>query len=143
MSLIFTSTSDFAACHRLAQKGNAGVIIRFRDLAQRNLWLSNPKNVRTLKDPISISPNIPPVLRPLKTELVHKRKALPATTKKGARVKYLNKWPYVELTVPDYPTIRHSSTKESIVESVIGFKPYFLPTLLINKLCPTGLFNEI
>ena len=123
------STSDFAACHRLAQKDNAGVIIRFRDLVQRNLWLSNAKNLRTLKDPVSISPDLPPVLRPLKTELLHKRKAQPATTKKGARIKYLKQWPYVELTVPDSPTIRPSTSKESIVESVLGFKPYFLPAL--------------
>ena len=127
------STSDFAACHRLAQKDNAGVIIRFRDLAQRNLWPSNAKNLRTMKDPVSISPDAPPVLRPLKSELLQKRKALPATTKKGARVKYLKQWPYVELTVPDSPTIRPNTSKESIVESVIGFKPYFLPTLWMIK----------
>ena len=70
------STSDFAACHHLAQK-DAGVIIRFCDLAQRNLWLSNAKNLRTMKDPVSISPDLPPVLRPLKSELLQKKEGSP------------------------------------------------------------------
>ena len=38
------SDSDLAACHRLSKKADSGVIVRFKDLKQRNAWLSGAKN---------------------------------------------------------------------------------------------------
>ena len=35
--------TPFSACHRLSQKANAGIIVRFVDLAQRDSWLSGTK----------------------------------------------------------------------------------------------------
>ena len=32
------SVFDFSSCHSLANKENAGIMIRFKDLQQRNNW---------------------------------------------------------------------------------------------------------
>ena len=53
-----------SACHRLSQEPDAVILICFTDLSQRNLWQQNAKNLKG-KD-ISISPDLPPVLRKLK-----------------------------------------------------------------------------
>ena len=37
--------TQFAACHRLSQTANAGIIIKFVDLTIRNVWLANAKNL--------------------------------------------------------------------------------------------------
>ena len=60
------SGSDLAACHRLSGNAGSGVILRFRDLSQRNGWLSGAKGLKHHTDRISVSPDLPPVLRPLK-----------------------------------------------------------------------------
>ena len=117
------SVYDFAACHRLAKKENAGIIIGFKDLQQRNIWLQNRKHLKTHEDKISIAPDLPPVLRPLKKELLQKRKNLPPSQKKGANIRNLRQWPYVEMKIANGPTIRPSATAEDIVESVLGFHP--------------------
>ena len=67
------AVTDFSACDRLSTKANAGIILWFRDLQQRNQWLENAKNLKNHQDRIGISPDLPPVLRPLKTELFKKR----------------------------------------------------------------------
>ena len=36
----------FAACHRLSTKCNAGIIVHFMDLVQRDQWLSGTKNLK-------------------------------------------------------------------------------------------------
>ena len=46
-----------SACHRPSQEPDAGILIRFRKLSQRNLWQQNAKNLKG-KD-ISISPDLP------------------------------------------------------------------------------------
>ena len=117
------SVYDFAACHRLAPKDDAGVIVRFKDLQQRNTWLQNAKLLRSLKDNISISPDLPPILRPLKKELLHKRKNLTPNEKKGSIVRNLKQWPYVELKLINGPVIRPTAKPEDIVHSVLGFHP--------------------
>ena len=45
----------FAACHRLSQKPNAGIILRFVDLAQRDSWISGTKHLKNYNS----SPNGP------------------------------------------------------------------------------------
>ena len=68
---ITDATGDnFSACHRLNRKKDAGIIIRFKDLSRRNRRLDEAKNLRTHPDKISISPDLPPVIRPLKSELL-------------------------------------------------------------------------
>ena len=115
--------TDFSACHRLSQKQDACIIVRLKDLNQRNLWLEGAKNLKSHTDKISISPNMPPVLRCLKTELLQKRKNLPIEQKRRSYVKHLRQWPYVELHVPNSPTIRPETKVETIVQSVLSFCP--------------------
>ena len=65
-----------AACHRLSRKENAGIIIRFLDLSQRDRWLSGSKHLKGYTRKISISQDLPPVLRPLKDSLMLTRSKL-------------------------------------------------------------------
>ena len=60
--------NDLAACHRLARKEDVGIILRFRDLSRRNECLFGAKNLKGHSDAISISisPDVPPVLRAVK-----------------------------------------------------------------------------
>ena len=115
--------ADFAACHRLSRKKDAGIILRFRDLSQRNKWLLGARKLKNLQDNISICPDLPPVLRPLKTELLQKRKSLPQEKKKNSHIKYLRQWPYVELTIPNSPKVRPSHQVSDIVSNVLGINP--------------------
>ena len=109
----------FAACHRLGSKSDSGIIVKFVDLADRNQWLTNAKNLKTSQKNISISPDLHPCLRQLKKEILQIRNKLSVTDKKGSQVKYCPRWPYVYLKLPDqqikYPTI----TKEKVVADYI------------------------
>ena len=67
-----TSEKDFGAWHRLNKRKDAGIIIRLQDLSRRNEWLDGAMNLRTHTEKISISPDLPPVQRHLKTELLQK-----------------------------------------------------------------------
>ena len=116
------AVTDFSACHRLSTKANAGIILRFRDLQQRNQWLDNAKNLKNHQDKISISPDLPPVLRPLKSELLQKRKDLPPAQKQRSSIRHLRQWPYVQLSLGYGQTIVPSITKQSITESILGSK---------------------
>ena len=109
------NTTVFAACHRLSTKRNAGIIARFMDLAQCDQWLSGTKNLNNYNKKISISPDLPPVLRPAKDELLQERSKLPLQTKIKSRIKFLPHWPFVQLKVEGqaakelivYPKGRH------------------------------------
>ena len=68
----------FTACHRLSQREDAGVLC-FQDLCNRNEWLLNAKNLKNSATNVnvSISPDIHPCLRKLRSNIMEKRKALP------------------------------------------------------------------
>ena len=125
LGIVDASEKDFSACHRLNKRKDAGIIIRLQDLSRRNEWLDGAKKLRTHTEKISISPDLPPVLRPLKTELLQKRKDMSPEQKKKSYIKYLRQWPYVELTTAKGPSIRPSAPVETIVTSVLGFNPMF------------------
>ena len=114
--------SDYAACHRLSQAADSGIIMRFIDLSRRNAWLDNAKNLKRHADcnNISISPDLPNDLRPLKSELLNHRKALPREQKKNASIRYLKQWPYVELRIKNHPTIRPKESVAHVCERVLG-----------------------
>ena len=118
------SGSYLAACHRLSGNAGSGVILRFRDLSQRNDWLSGAKGLKHRTDRISVSPDLPPVLRPLKTELLNKRKALPPEQKSKSSLRYRKQWPYIELVCGQNDPIRSTVTKEAIAKEVLGIDPY-------------------
>ena len=83
------ATTDFAACHRLSKQAGSGIIIRFCDLSTRNSWLGNAKQLRDHPDAISISPDLPPVLRPMKKELLAKQKDMPQSQRSKYNLRYL------------------------------------------------------
>ena len=70
----------FSVCHRLSPKPNAGIIIRFVDLAQRDQWLTGTKHLKNHPKKVSICPDPPPVPRPLKDELMQRRDPTPCST---------------------------------------------------------------
>ena len=121
--------SIFSACHRLSQKENAGIIIRFVDLTYRDKWLAGAKNIQTyiseLRPPnpdkkISMAIDLPPNLRPLKDNLMKKRKELPLEKRRRSKLRYLANWPFVELRVEGESPIRPSETLADIAKSTLG-----------------------
>lgn len=116
----------FSACHRLSGSDNAGVIVRFCDLAQRDRWLAGAKNLKHVVKKTSISPDLPPVLRPLKNDLMLKRSTLPAEQKSKSRVRYLPHWPYVELRIENRQPQRPETEFFTIANKILGVNPLLL-----------------
>ena len=98
--------------------------MRFKDLQQRNEWLINAKSLKSHTD-ISIFADLPPVLRPLKKELLQKRRYLPVDQKRGLVVRNLKPWPYVELKVINGPVIKPNASATDTVKSVLGFNAHW------------------
>ena len=117
------SVWDFAACHRLSQKADAGIIVQFNDLSKRNMWLANAKNLRGRANHNSISPDVPPVLRPMKKDLLQKRKDLPPEDKRRSYIRYHRQWPYMDLAVGNNRFVKSDVRKDTIIQSVLGVNP--------------------
>ena len=113
----------FAACHRLSQKPNAGIILRFVDLAQRDSWISGTKHLKNYSGKVSISPDLPPVIRPLKDELMEARAKLPTDIKQKSRLKFLPQWPFVELRIQGQSPKRPSSSLGSVTSKMLSIEP--------------------
>lgn len=112
--------ADLAACHRLSQSQDAGVILRFVDLSKRNKWLAGARHLRGHPDRINICPDLPPLLRPLKTQLLDARKAMPPAQKSKTSLRYLAQWPYVEMaTSGGGPRVQHTTPLKQIVRSAL------------------------
>ena len=117
---------DFSTCHRLRQGPNCGIIIRFRDLRDRNMWLDNAKCLKDTQMKMSISPDLSHKLRQLKTELLNIRKGLPTEQNTRSTVRYLAQWPYIELSVAGRADkIRPTIPRETIVKQVLETDPLF------------------
>lgn len=69
---------------------------------------------------VSISPDLPPVLRPLKSELLQKRRQLPAAQKARSSVRYLRAWPYVQLRVEGRPPVDPDTSFNGVLGKVLG-----------------------
>ena len=119
------NATRIAACHRLSSKENAGIIIRFCDLSQRDRWLSGTKHLKGKSRKVSLSPDLPPPLRPLKDELMLKRRDLEPAVKSKSRVRYLRSWPFVDLKIENRDTVRPSTELRQIVKNVLGVDPIF------------------
>ena len=72
----------------LSQQPDAAIIIRFRDLMQRNRWLTGARRLKGKDLPISISPDLPPKLRQLKRDILDQRRKLSDADKRNAHVRY-------------------------------------------------------
>ena len=114
------SDGDFSACHRLKQVRDAPVIVRFVDLAKRNAWVSNARNLRDGHSTMSVTPDLPPVLRTVKTELLNQRRTMPEDLRRRSRIRYIPRWPYVELKQPNMDPLRPTCSKLSVVTKALN-----------------------
>ena len=116
------SRTRLSACHRLSNKPNAGVIVRFTDLSQRDQWLAGTRKLRdTAGDlKISVSVDLPPVIRPLRDELMLRRSKMNRERKQKAKLKYLPRFPYVELRIDGESPIRPSKSLREVTKEVLG-----------------------
>ena len=119
----------FSACHRLSKKKDAGVIVRFSDLSDRDKWLMGAKNIQSYlaalppnqqDRKISMSIDLPPLIRPLKNELMQKRRELPLERKRKSKLRYITQYPFVELRIEGEPTLRPSVSLTDITKSTLG-----------------------
>lgn len=116
----------FAACHRLRHNvPNSNIILRFTDLSDREAWLAKAMNLPSIDTSLSMSPDLPPVLRQLKNELLRLRRDLPIQEKKNTRVRYLPHFPYVEMIYKDHSkeAVRPTKTKEQLLKDILGYSP--------------------
>ena len=119
------SNAHISACHRLSRKEDAGIIVRFCDLAERDRWISGTKHLKNYTAArISLCPDLPPVVRPLKDTLMMKRRDLPPEEKARSRVNYLPYWPFVELKVGDTKH-RPDTNISEVLTTILGFSPVF------------------
>ena len=116
---------QFVACHRLSNKADAATLIIFVDLAERNRWLHHANNLKNQKRKFSVNPDLPPLVRDLKGELLKMKQELPAAVKAKASIRYLRQWPYVELRMPDRPSLKPLTPATSITQRLFGFDPHF------------------
>lgn len=110
-----------SACHRLSQEDNAAIYIRFTDLSERDTWLSSAKNLAGKNSQVSISPDMPPILRPVKKDLLLQRKELPVDDRKKSGIHYMKQWPYMKLRIRGKSDRLPKLSKESIVAQMLGF----------------------
>ena len=123
------ATTQVSACHRLSHNtSDAGIYLRFSDLAQREAWLTKARNLPRVDPTIHFSPDLPPVLRKMKNDLLKLRRELPADEKRLTRVKHIAHWPYVKLEYKDRrkPAVAPPQTKEQILGDILGFSPKLL-----------------
>ena len=109
----------FSACHRLSHYKDAGILIHFVDLDQRNEWLHGAKNLHNHPGKISVCPDIPPVLRPIKKEIMDYRRGLPSEVKKRSKLRNLKGWPYLKLDIPGQDPYYSKITKEALVKNYL------------------------
>ena len=94
-----------AACHRLSQKQNAAIIVKFVDLMDRNVWLFNGKNLRNSET--------------IKIRCFKTTKVPPPAHKQKSAVKYLPNWPYVCLSIKGQTTKYPIINKAEIVNKYL------------------------
>ena len=75
---------------------------------------------KNLKDTgISLSPDLPPKLRPIKNAVMLHRKSLSTEEKRKSKVRYLPSWPFVELK-SDNSVFRAPISVNKIVGDTLG-----------------------
>ena len=57
LRVVNAANSRIAACHRLNNKENAPIIVKFCDLSERNRWLDGAKNLKNQTERIGTSEN--------------------------------------------------------------------------------------
>ena len=112
------------ACRRLYQRANTGIIVRFVDLAQRDSWLSGTKHLKNyLRDKVSISPDPPPAIQPLKDQPKEVRTKLPTDIKLKSKLKFLPHWTFVELRIDGQTPKRPSVSLNVVTTKMFDIEP--------------------
>ena len=101
----------------------SAIYIRFTDLQERNDWLSHARNLAGKDSPVSISPDIPPVLRQLKKDLLAQRKDLDLNERRQAGIYFLKQWPFMKLKIKNKPDRLPRISQRVVVEEILGFNP--------------------
>lgn len=120
-----TDATHLSACHRLSRDANSAIIVRFTDLADRERWLAGCRNLKGTQSKVSVSPDIPPVLRPIKKDLMLYRSTLPDEEKRRSHIRYTREWPYMELAMPNSKTYRTTVNKSDTLERILKLNPLF------------------
>lgn len=117
---------QFSACHRLSHtRENARIVLRFTDLMVRNDWLRSAKNLKGSK--ISLGVDLPPALRPLQDELLRIRKEFDTDKRKVSYLKFLPKWPFVQLSMKNEEPVLPSTKKGEILSAYLKGTTQNLP----------------
>ena len=82
-----------------------------------------PRTIKNYNKKISISPDLPPVLRPAKDELLQERSKLPLQTKQKSRIKFLPQWPFVQMKVEGRAPKSSSLILRAVTTSMAGVDP--------------------
>ena len=72
---------------------------------------------------ISLSPDLPPVLRPMKDALMLKRSKFSKELKEKSKVRYMPHWPYVELRMEGKQPERPVTSISDIATKILGLDP--------------------
>ena len=80
---------NFSACHRLSQRPDSGIIIKFLDLSDRNAWLMNAKNLKGADQNVSLLPDLHPCLRKPQNNILQIRKDLTTEEKRVHRFVFI------------------------------------------------------
>ena len=115
--------TTFPACRRLYQKANTGIIVRFVDLAQRDSWLSGTKHLKNYSSKVSISPDPPAAIQPLKDQLKEVRTKLPTDIKLKSKLKFLPHWTFVELRIDGQVPKRPSISLNAVTTKMFDIEP--------------------
>ena len=118
------ASADFAACHRLSNVKNAAIIARFVDLDKRNRWLSGARGLSSHPGRVSISPDLPPIARELKKDLLIKRSDLDSETKKNASLRYLRTFPYVQLSIKGKSPVLPTVSQQVLTNKFLNVNPF-------------------
>ena len=98
-------------------------IVRFVDLAQRDSWLSGTKHLNNYSGKVSIRPDLPPVIRPMKDELIEVRSKLPRYIKLMSKLKFLPHWPFLELRIDGQTPKRPSISLNAVTTKMLDIEP--------------------
>jgi hypothetical protein len=72
---------------------------------------------------VSISPDLPPILRDVKQDLLRKRSNLDTEKKKQSYVKHLKSFPYVQLEIRGQQAIKPELSLESLAKKFLNVDP--------------------
>lgn len=111
------TSAAFAALHRLNFKvQDSAIILRLHDLQTKYDIFAQ---VHKLPKEIHITQDIPPTLRPLRSEVLDIRNKTTKYQKKDMKVRYLQSWPYIVVKVDEKKIIEPKTTAIEIVEKYL------------------------